>query len=1822
MKKAQIIFIVLFLLFSNYSIGQNCRIGTDEPPGCLNECRFWSALDEPFSVDSPTVGTNCTPAGLTRWFKFKASATWASIAMNHFRCDPTSEIYLQVFDSGLNPISNCQKYSNADPSGRISPNSIVVDEEYIVKVESNEPIGCDFEIVLQGIYSFDVVRGGISIEGDFLPIEGKINLLNYQNFDSINWEFFDPLSVIVSGQGTTSMTYSKPRFHNGNVSVNVTNDCGLGSRSTFTLPADESFCTSNSEFFPGCDFNCLSFWTMEESFTSSTSVCGNTSFSKWLKVKASGESIIIKSDRNVCDASSEFNVQVFDNQQNPLGVCTSFRNDNFDAQELIVPNLVSGNDYSILIETNTQLGCDFRLLFEGIEVDELDELTTISVFSTNGVQLDSANVKRVQDADSYLWEISDTSISILSGQGTQWISFDNPNNVQAIICVTPESDCKIGKQYCEFFPALTGSNSPTPCCTAPSVPAGCSEAGFSQQSACIICNLAGIYSGNNGSYPPTGSFSCGIPHNSAYVSVISDANGVIDATVITDNCITGEGLQLILWDDSETEIDCFSVGGSLSATVGASGLTPGALYTFQIDGFDGDACDFSIIVSGANTSSLPDPPSPIKMTPDTTLCPGAEVCFEIDPINNSNRFEWTLPANIRVTSGGGPTDLFVCGIVETAGGGAVRVTPSNFCFNGIPGILPVVSLPIPPVVWAPTFVCQSEMPFDTTIKGRTYTFDNFGGHEIVVVTALGCDSIITFSIIPALQLPTILDTTITAGTCFQLEDSCYFEGNFTVVLENTIQKNGCDSIVNLFIKYDSTIIVTSDFTIDEVEICPGETGTFTYTGNASANANYDWDFGNATIVSGSGAGPYVVRFTDVGDIAVSLSVFENGVTSPITTNVISVFPALLPLSLTCNSTVDEVIYTWVNDPNVSNYIFNISTGQTGVQNGNSYVIPNLNPNETVVLEVVAESSFGCASSTEIQTCVAQDCPSVDVIVEPVPAICLTANTLPIQLTGQAGNNIGIFEWSGVGVNSNGEFNPNTVGVGSHPITLNYTVGACVYSATTTVQVNQTPFADFSLDTPICEGEMTMIIFSGSASNNANFNWDFGSGNTLGGSGSGPYQIEYADASTKIITLSIEDNGCVSNVATQSIVVDEPLIPTVITCSSTVNSVSFSWDEVAGANNYFVNVLTGQTGVQNGTTYQIDNLSPGEFVEIEVTAEGNTVCGPIIMTGDCVAQNCPPVTVDLEPINNVCLTSTTQPIQLDATTIGGMGTGTFTFSGSGVSNTGIFDPQMANLGTNVLSVEYAEGTCSYAAIINVEVNQTPTATFDVSNAICLTENAFVAYSGNATNNATYNWDFDVGIIVNGSNAGPYEIVFNSIGVKTISLSVEENGCTSTIETKQVQIDQELSPPVISCAPTFGEISFQWTADPNVQDYQVQVLNGPNGVLNGTVYTVSGLAPGEDVSIEVIGISANSCPSTAATVISCTATDCLPIGLTIDPVQDVLCAGDSTVIQLVATSNSNLQNGTYIWSGGNVSADGIFNTAGLGAGNYTIQVEYTEMGCAYQASQIVTIESSPEINATVNSPIWFLGGTGSIDLNIMNGTSPYDTTRSSAGATINQLDSLEPGEYKIAAIDQNGCSVEETFTISEGTYTLNPIQIICAGDNQPLNVLPGTGATFSWSPSFRLSCDDCPNPVANPNKTTVYRVTVTLPDGRSASQNVVVIVLPSIICNNLPQDDDNDYSKLLSAYDVENISKMELENLEKEIANFYLEKEVKVVPNPTEGLVNIVTPSKVESIKVFDFSGKLLKSEKEKQINLSNFSKGVYFFKIKIANQMIIKKVILL
>ncbi len=110
-------------------------------------------------------------------------------------------------------------------------------------------------------------------------------------------------------------------------------------------------------------------------------------------------------------------------------------------------------------------------------------------------------------------------------------------------------------------------------------------------------------------------------------------------------------------------------------------------------------------------------------------------------------------------------------------------------------------------------------------------------------------------------------------------------------------------------------------------------------------------------------------------------------------------------------------------------------------------------------------------------------------------------------------------------------------------TTTYTVSGtdangCAVSSTVDVTLKAGPTSTFTAapDT-ICQGSNETIQYTGSAASTATYDWfGFGGGAVQGGTGAGPYTVQFNTPGTVTLQLQVTDGGCVSTVTTQQFVV--------------------------------------------------------------------------------------------------------------------------------------------------------------------------------------------------------------------------------------------------------------------------------------------------------------------------------------------------------------------------------------------------------------------------------------------------------------------------------------------------------------------------------------------------------------------------------------------------------------------------------------------------------------------------------------------------------------
>ena len=92
-------------------------------------------------------------------------------------------------------------------------------------------------------------------------------------------------------------------------------------------------------------------------------------------------------------------------------------------------------------------------------------------------------------------------------------------------------------------------------------------------------------------------------------------------------------------------------------------------------------------------------------------------------------------------------------------------------------------------------------------------------------------------------------------------------------------------------------------------------------------------------------------------------------------------------------------------------------------------------------------------------------------------------------------------------------------------------------------------------------------------------------------------------------------------------------------------------------------------------------------------------------------------------------------------------------------------------------------------IGVVVQPLVTADFTLPGSACQGDTVSVSYTGNSGSSAAFNWSFDGATIASGSGQGPYLLLWNTDSIKTVSLSVVDNGCFSQPVDKSISILSE-------------------------------------------------------------------------------------------------------------------------------------------------------------------------------------------------------------------------------------------------------------------------------------------------------------------------------------------------------------------------------------------------------------------------------------------------
>ncbi len=573
-------------------------------------------------------------------------------------------------------------------------------------------------------------------------------------------------------------------------------------------------------------------------------------------------------------------------------------------------------------------------------------------------------------------------------------------------------------------------------------------------------------------------------------------------------------------------------------------------------------------------------------------------------------------------------------------------------------------------------------------------------------------------------------------------------------------------------------VPSTDFTVGEI-LCAGGTMDVTFTGIGAVDAVYDWNFDGATILSGSGQGPYEVTWMTFGDYTITLnSVTHNGCTS-MSSNSIDVYvPQALSVDytttdVTCNGLcngrvnvtitggVEPYVYSWSNGLGVT------STGQINT------LCADINYGVTV------SDANNCAINTNFE---------VD---QPTPIAIVITGTDPLCSNGSDGT--GTVSASGGTPPYTYQWTDPTNATTSTVSTLSagtYTVfvtdaNNCVTSGTLTLNNPGKVYVNAPADRWICIGQSA--ILSGAATGGApdyTYTWrDMTSGafyNT-------PSITVSPTVTNTYEVFCVDQNNCRSITEEVVVNVHPPISMTVLPEKDTIcpGEPVTVFATITGGNGgpYMVTDQDGNIVAPPYQTYPLDNMT--------ITITANDLCGSPNASGSVgvIVMPPPPVTFMAES------TAACAPFDVHFVEVNDLDGRTFEWDFGDYESYNTSDQQnpshlYENAGVYdvTLTATSAYG-CTATAVLNdyITVYPNPIAQFTPNPYITTIVNPIVHFENTSIGGDIYLWDFgdsDSSEFFNPTH--PYDDEPQTYDVILVVQSIY--GCVDTAEAKVVIQDE--------------------------------------------------------------------------------------------------------------------------------------------------------------------------------------------------------------------------------------------------------------------------------------------------------------------------------------------------------------------------------------------------------------------------------------------------
>lgn len=707
-----------------------------------------------------------------------------------------------------------------------------------------------------------------------------------------------------------------------------------------------------------------------------------------------------------------------------------------------------------------------------------------------------------------------------------------------------------------------------------------------------------------------------------------------------------------------------------------------------------------------------------------------------------------------------------------------------------------------------------------------------------------------------------------------------------------------------------------------------------------------------------------------------------------------------------------------------------------------------------------------------------NCPDVQINFDIPPVVCFDPNNslVDLQVDIVGGDGTGTGQWSGQNITntSSGFFRTTFATPGQQKVYYTYTEGECTFQDSTTFLYSKLTTPVFLASSEqaghLCQDSFSILrVISNYDATTTNLVWDLAGGTATEQGGPDSLHVNWTSPGSKLIQLQYEQYGCLSQPIIQQVVLDPVIDTPTVACDNTLERVVYEWEDPPNSSATVVFVISGPNGIADTVEdrYTIDNLMPGQFVQVRLVTTSNNTCDGNYIEPICESITCNEDLIDISPIDKVCISGgLTDTIDLDYFLYDTITPSSLTWSGAGV-----FDPDQARIAvdatmagqTNWVYVEFQSATCFFRDSVSFELIPPPLADFTVPATACEEESVTADFTFGPIppgSDTTLLWDFGDAQVSGDPATGTAELTWNTTGSKRISLALQVGACVSEPVFRFVNVQPGPEGAQIECNPGPTSVLFSWQPVAGAT-FDVNVIEGPEGTRSSaTSYRISDLSPNETVTIEVTTRTNGVCNTRTVTA-SCTPIICPDVEIDIEAIPPVCASINPTTITLNATVSGGDGTGQLRWSGPNVSGNTWTPDTSLGGQTVVLTARYQEGNCIYEDSISVEVLEQPvaafDLDATTcitattiveaNGPFpagvtfdWKINGT---DQPGMTGPGPHD------------INWTNPGNQQIGLIIANGqCrSPQITRTIQVQSALAEP-QISCeAGIDQIL---------FTWDP----------------------------------------------------------------------------------------------------------------------------------------------------------------